>query len=81
MTKPWVTKGILNSSKTKTELYKLSLNGTTENLAQYKAYGNKLTHLKERSKQNYFKNIINTSKNNTKLLWKTNNDIVKYRRK
>ena len=40
-TKPWITKGILNSSKTKTELYKLSLNGTTENLAQYKAYRNK----------------------------------------
>ena len=44
-------------------------------------YRNKLTHLKELSKQNYFKNIINTSKNGTKLLWKTITDIVKHRRK
>ena len=57
-TKPWITKGTLNSSKTKTELHKLSLNGTTE----------KLTHLKEPSKQSCFKNIINTSKYDTKLL-------------
>ena len=76
-TKPWITKGILDSRKTKTELYKLGLNGTTENLAQYKVYRNKLTHLKELSKRNYFKIIINTYKNDTKLLWKTINDIVK----
>jgi len=37
-------------------------------LKQYKIYRNKLTHLKELSKQNYFKSMFNKYNSNAKKL-------------
>jgi len=54
--KPWLTKGILTSIAKKNTLYRKQLTTNNPNIIrQYKTYGNKLTHLKEISKQNYYK--------------------------
>jgi len=53
---PWLTKGILTSIAKKNNLYRKQL--TTKNpniIRKYITYRNKLTHLKEISKQNFYK--------------------------
>jgi len=54
--KPWLTKGILTSIAKKNTLYRKQLTTNNPNIIRkYKTYRNKLTHLKEISKQNYYK--------------------------
>jgi len=54
--KPWLTKGILTSIAKKNTLYRKQLTIYNPNIIRkYKTYRNKLTHLKEISKQNYHK--------------------------
>jgi len=54
--KPWLTKGVLTSIAKKNTLYRKQLTTNNPNIIrQYKTYRNKLTHLKEISKQNYYK--------------------------
>ena len=81
MQKQWLTKGIIISSKIKNKLFQLSLNGKPEDIKRYKNYRNKLSHIKEQSKKNYFQKILTDSKHNLKLLWKTINDITKFKNK
>jgi len=61
-------------------LYVFNLSGSSNDIEKYKKYRNKFTHLKEKSKHNYYRNCINGSKHNMKLLWKTINDIAKYKK-
>jgi len=50
--KPWLTKGILTSIAKKNTLYRKQLTTNNPNIIiQYKTYRNKLSHLKEISKQ------------------------------
>ena len=52
--KPWLTN--LHSIAKKNTLYRKQLTTNNPNIIrQYKSYRNKLTHLKEISKQNYYK--------------------------
>ena len=81
MQKQWLTKGIIISSKIKNKLFQLSLDGKPEDIKRYKNYRNKLSHIKEQSKKNYFQKILTDSKHNLKLLWKTINDITKFKNK
>jgi len=54
--KPWLTKGILTFIAKKNVLYRKQLTTNNPNIIrQYKTYRNNLTHLKEISKQNYYK--------------------------
>jgi len=56
--KPWLTKGILTSIAKKNTLYRKQLTANNLNIIRkYKTYRNKLTHLKEISKQNYYKQM------------------------
>jgi len=48
---------------------------------RYIRFWNKLTHVKEQSKCNYYRNLINESQGNTKLIWKTIIDIARYKRR
>ena len=48
--KPWITKAILNSFKKKNNLYEQHLKGDRDAEKLYKIYRNKLTHIKEISK-------------------------------
>ena len=79
--KPWITKGILNSSKTKNKLYQISLTGKSEDVKLYKAYRHKLSHIKELSKREYYSKLVNDSKHNMRTLWKTINDITKFKKR
>ena len=75
--KPWLTRELLESIKTKNKLYKKLVNNTTKtdtDWIHYKKYKNKLTHLIEQSKRKYFKMKIINSKGNSKKLWKTINN-------
>ena len=75
--KPWITKAILISSKTKNKLYIANLKESANDVQLYKTYCNKLTHVKEQAKRKYYQGLILASKHNMKLLWKTINDIAK----
>ena len=79
--KPCITKGILISSKTKNKLYIASLKGSANDVQLYKTYCNKLTHVKEQAKRKYYQGLVLASKHNMKFLWKTINDIAKYKKK
>ena len=79
--KPWITKGILISSKTKTTLHKTSVKGSDEDVQKYKTFRNRLSHINEQSKRIYYRKIVNDTRHNMRLLWKTINDIAKYKRK
>lgn len=81
--KPWITPAILKSIKTKQKLYKLVLKHSKndEYWCNFKKYGNKLTHIIEQSEQLYFKQRVAQTKNNSKKLWQTVNDIIKFKNK
>ena len=79
--KPWITKGILISSKKKNKLYIANLKGSANDVQLYKTYRNKLTHVKEQAKRKYYQGHVLASKHNMKFLWKTINDIAKYKKK
>ncbi len=77
--KPWLTKGILKSIKTKHKLFKEVINSPfkdTLDWTLFKRYRNKLTQVTNLSKKIYFKQEIARDKNNTKKLWQTINNIV-----
>jgi len=67
--KPWITKGILTSIEKRMPYAKKQLTTNNPNIIrQHKTYKNKLTHLKEISKQNYYKHAFQ----------KCNHDIKRY---
>ena len=69
--KPWISRGILKSIKTKQKLY-LShfVNGNLEQKQLYKKYANKLTKVKFAAKKLYYQDKLETSKNNTAEVWR-----------
>ena len=79
--KPWITKGILTSIKHKNKLFTIKIKtNLQESIYTYKKYRNKLNHITGLSKKQYYFNLFTTCKNNSSKLWKTINDIVKYKK-
>ena len=75
--KPWITKGILTSIKTQNRLYKKYLKSKCEtNCKTYKMYRNKLTHIKEMSKSNYYQCRLGESGGMSDT-WKIINNILR----
>ena len=69
--KPWITKGIYTSIKTKNRLFRTCYkHGDSNKLLLYKSYSNKLTHLKKISKRQYYNNLFNEHRNNKTETWK-----------
>ena len=69
---PWITKGIMKSSKRKQKLYlKFLKQKTYKNEKRYKNYKNIFERVKQRSKKNYFANLLTKHQNNAKKLWQT----------
>ena len=80
--KPWITKGLQKSIKTKSKLYKLFLqNPSFENDSKYKKYRNKLHHLLKLSKKNYYDCKFERAKGNIKQTWNLLSEIKKNKRK
>ena len=78
--KPWITKGIQMSIKTKNKLcIQMLKTNNEETKTQWKVYRNKLTHLKKKAKQLYYYTQINQVQHNSGLLWKIIKDIIKYK--
>ena len=68
--KPWITRGILTSIKRKQKLYiSHFIKGDTDRQNVYKKYANKLTKIKFISKQMYYQDELNKSKNNAFKTW------------
>ena len=77
--KPWLTKGLQRSIKTKHKLYKNSCRHSHSEyyFKKYKDYNKILNNLKNRSKQNYFRTQFEKHKGDTKHTWKTINEIIR----
>lgn len=73
--KPWITKGIRKSIRTKNKLLAL---GDRE---QYKLYRNKISNLTRLSKKLYFHQYFQDNINNAKKTWEGINNLINRRKK
>ena len=75
---PWITKGLLISSKTLDQIYKLKMKKprTDPSHANYIIYRNYLNRLKRSTKRQYFSDQLNIYKTNIRKTWQILNDIV-----
>jgi len=75
--KPWVTKGLIKSMKTKDKLYKQYISSPTPaNKLKYTKYRNYLNLLLRLSKKSYITSSIESNKNNTNKMWQTLNNLL-----
>ncbi|XP_065658943.1 uncharacterized protein LOC136083470 [Hydra vulgaris] len=73
---PWITKGILKSSKIKQKLYIKYLKlKTTESKTNYKNYVRLFERLRKNSKLIYYTNLLEKYKLNSKRTWQLINEI------
>ena len=81
--KPWITRGILKSIKTKNKLFKKYFKSkqgiSNDKKVLYKKYLNKLTHVKNLAKRNYYESIIKNNNKNPSQIWSVINNIVDYK--
>ena len=76
---PWMTKGLMTSSKKSKELYKKTIHaveGTDCSKYHYKEYARTFRRLKRLAKVHYFNDKCNEYKNNTSKLWRVINNIA-----
>lgn len=78
--KPWVTKGLRTSIAIKNKLYKSYLKSKSQySFSKYKFYRNKLKHLLNLSKKNYYVNYFSTNTNNIKETWNGIKQLISFR--
>ena len=74
---PWMTRCILKSVKNKNKLYKTLLkNPNNKNRQKYTKYKNKLNHIIKIAKKIYYEEQFIKYKKNSKMMWKTLNELV-----
>ena len=74
---PWITKGLLKSSKTKQRLYEKFLKKqTNENETTYKKFKNTFEKLKKQAKTNYYANELTKATGNTKKTWSVIKEVI-----
>ena len=74
---PWITKGLLNSIRTRNRLFKSYLrNPTDTSLSTYKTYRNKLTKLIRASRKMHYSNKILNANSNTTTTWKIIKEMI-----
>jgi len=79
--KPWITKGIKVSIKTKNKMFKLSKSSSEPTvLEKYKAYRNLLSRLKFRAKNNYYADLAVQYGNDKSKIWRLVKEITKKKR-
>ena len=67
---PWITPGILQSSKTKSKLHRIKLNHPTfVNIERYKDYCREFQRIKRRAKISYYREHLEYNKFNIKKTW------------
>ena len=73
----WVTEELLTSIKRRDYLQKIASRSKYENdWLNFKQQRNFVVNLKNRLKKQYFQNVIDESKDDSKKLWKTLNSII-----
>ena len=79
--RPWLTHGLLKSIRIKNKMYNnLRKKPDTSQSHKYKIYRNLLNHLIKQTKVDYYHNVLNDNKNNSKKVWNIVNELV-YNRK
>ena len=73
--KPWLTNGLLQSIKTKSRYFKLHKLGLISNETNTR-YKNMLTSVLRKAKNNYFKNLFVSNKNDVKKTWNLINKLL-----
>ena len=82
LSKPWLSKGLLKSIRTKNKLYRQYLtNQSSHYETRYKNYKNKLIHSLRIAKRIYYEKKIDASKSNAKATWRVLNEIIKTKKK
>ena len=75
--KPWITKRIQILIYHRNKLYKKYLqNKNEQNFTIYKTYRNKLTRLKDLSRQNYYKHLLIASEDKSSKIWTVINQLL-----
>ena len=75
--KPWITKRIRNSIKTKHKLYKKYVNKPTKSKeSDYKKYTNKLTVIIRLSHKIHYQNELNKNRSNLENAWQILREII-----
>ena len=75
--KPWITKGILTSTRVKAKLFKLfKKTQNNEYYAQFKFYRDTINSLLRKSKKQYHKNYFKQHAHNIKKTWKGINNLL-----
>jgi len=77
--KPWITPCLLQSIKTKNKLYRALVRSgfsSQKAHAKYKKYRNKVTHLLEMSKRNYYQSQFLSCRNDSGKMWKLINTLT-----
>ena len=75
--KPWITRGIVKSSKTKQKLYNKYLkNKSPTNKSNYTNFKHLFEKIKAKSKNKYYHNRLSTLKNNSKKTWATIREVI-----
>ena len=72
---PWITRGIIKSTKTKFDLYKKAKSGIIP-IDEYKIYKNKLLNLIRKAKKDYFYKYFSNYQNNIKKTWEKINMLI-----
>ena len=74
---PWITRGIIKSSKRKQKLYlKFLRSKTYKNEKRYKNYKNTFERIKQRSKKNHFASLLLKHQNDAKKVWQTMKEAI-----
>ena len=80
--KPWITNGILISTRVKSKLFKLfKKTQKPEYYSQYKFYRNTINSLLRKSKKQYYKKYFAEHSNNMKKTWSGINNLLHRQRK
>ena len=78
--KPWISKSILKSIKTKNRLFRIHYRSSDPNKKlMYRKYLNKLTHIKNWSKQLYYENLIRENHGYSHKAWSVIGEILNYK--
>ena len=74
---PWITRGILKSSKRKQRLYEKFLkNINSVKKENYKTFAHLFESIKQKSKKNYYHNLLITYENDMNRTWATIKEII-----
>ncbi len=76
---PWLTKGIIKSSKTLDKLYNKTLNKQKDHIThqEFRSYRNQYNRIKKKMKQDYYHNLFQKYKKDIRKTWEVMRTIIK----